>query len=469
MAGNLDKNYNIYDIGLDKNLMRNDLSVLPNLNKSDQSDNNFYGDKFMGGLFDPLDGTYDPQSIRSGELPSLIGHGKKNFTDTVAGLLMGVDTDKIYKWIIGDATSSADWSVTTIGTFTIKGSITATTGTIGGFSIGADYIRDVGNKFGLSSTVTAGDDVRFWVGDTYANRAIAPFNLTEAGILTMGTSGGRRFVFDGTTNLIKFFNSSNVEVARLGNSGSPSIILDIDSPSSSLVYPIQIIQRGASSQASIFIQNEDFGAGSIGMHILQKGDKSALYLRNDTTSTGNVLDIEHSRTSGGITEVVKIHNYTTGSYTLNIIDDNSTSSTVYLNKKTASGAGIYIDSTNLNTTGFGLYSNMQGQGYAIFAYSSNANTTQSTVFLGSSGKNVVLDIGSNSTLSDLPSVQIYQSSNYYGVAFKKIFSLNTTVIWRSNGTNPNGVLSGTVGDICVNGDSNKPAYCTGGTNWTNLV
>ena len=37
---------------------------------------------------------------------------------------------------------------------------------------------------GLSSVVTGGDDVRIWAGDTYANRAIADFNVTESGALT---------------------------------------------------------------------------------------------------------------------------------------------------------------------------------------------------------------------------------------------------------------------------------------------
>lgn len=68
------------------------------------------------------------------------------------------------------------------GTFT--GTITATTGSIGGFDIGADYIRDVANSFGLASTVTGGDDVRFWAGDTFANRATADFRVTEAGAVT---------------------------------------------------------------------------------------------------------------------------------------------------------------------------------------------------------------------------------------------------------------------------------------------
>lgn len=443
MAGNLDKNYNIYDLGLDKNLMRNDSSILPNSNKSDQSGNNFYGDKFMGGLFDPLDGTYDPQSMRSGELPSLIGHGKKKFTDTVAGLLMGVDVDKIYKWIIGDATSSADWSVTTIGTFTVKGSITATTGTIGGFSIGADYIRDSGNTFGLASTVTGGDDVRFWAGASFANRATAPFNLTENGVLTVGTASAKRVVLDGPNTTFNFYNASNVNIASLGTTGSPSVLLNINSPSASPIYPIQIIQNGASTQASIYIQNEDSGAGAVGLHILQRGDKSALYLRNDSNSTGNSLDIEHSRTSGGLTEVVKIHNYSTGSYTLNIINENSTVSCIYVSQ-IAQGIGMYIDCTNINTTAQGLYVNMQGKGVGLYL---NGTSTTSTNAL----------------------LELFSSSTNYGSAFRKEIVLNNTTIWRSNGTDPNGTLSGTAGDICLNGASNKPAYCTGTTNWTNLV
>ena len=66
----------------------------------------------------------------------------------------------------------------------IEGEIVAAEGAIGGFEIGADYIRDAANSMGLASTVAGGDDVRFWAGDTFANRATAPFRVTEAGLLT---------------------------------------------------------------------------------------------------------------------------------------------------------------------------------------------------------------------------------------------------------------------------------------------
>lgn len=78
------------------------------------------------------------------------------------------------------------------GTLTITGTIVAGAGSIGGFNIGADYVRDAANSMGLASTVTGGDDVRFWAGDTFANRATAPFRVTEGGAVTAtsGTIGG---------------------------------------------------------------------------------------------------------------------------------------------------------------------------------------------------------------------------------------------------------------------------------------
>ncbi len=54
---------------------------------------------------------------------------------------------------------------------------------IGGFSIGSDYIRDAANSMGLASTVTGADDVRFWAGAAFASRASAPFYVTESGVL----------------------------------------------------------------------------------------------------------------------------------------------------------------------------------------------------------------------------------------------------------------------------------------------
>jgi hypothetical protein len=112
--------------------------------------------------------------------------------------------------------SSAPFSVSMTGALvatsaTISGSITATSGAIGGFNIGTDYIRDAANSFGLASTVSGSDDVRFWAGDTFANRATAPFRVTEAGVVTVGASNG--VVIDGPNSRI---GSSNYVAATTG-------------------------------------------------------------------------------------------------------------------------------------------------------------------------------------------------------------------------------------------------------------
>jgi len=85
--------------------------------------------------------------------------------------------------------------------------IAAVSGTIGGFSIGSDYIRDAANSFGMASTVTGGDDVRFWAGDTYANRATAPYRVTEAGTVT-------------ATSISISTSNSNIEGTALINSST---------------------------------------------------------------------------------------------------------------------------------------------------------------------------------------------------------------------------------------------------------
>lgn len=78
------------------------------------------------------------------------------------------------------------------GNATFAGTVTAAAGAIGGFLIGATLIRDTANTFGLESTETAGNDVRFWAGTDWTNRANAPFRVYQGGevFATAGAIGG---------------------------------------------------------------------------------------------------------------------------------------------------------------------------------------------------------------------------------------------------------------------------------------
>ena len=94
-------------------------------------------------------------------------------------------TDATYRLWVGHATAaSAPFSVSKAG------ALTATSGTVGGWTLGATALTDTAGTTGISSAVTAGDDIRFWAG--HATPGSAPFRVTEAGVLTAssGTVGG---------------------------------------------------------------------------------------------------------------------------------------------------------------------------------------------------------------------------------------------------------------------------------------
>lgn len=199
-----------------------------------------------------------PDSIVDGQISSnlqqsagTIFANKQSFADTIGGYRLGFDIDGIAKFLIGNSTNSLYWngstlvingSITattgTIGGFTIEatdltsvsggnttlvssgpiafsvgptgsptftvtqaGVMTATSGTIGGWTIGSTSLTDTAGLVGMSSAVTGGDDIRFFAGN--ATPASAPFRVTESGSLfasnatisgaitaTSGTIGG---------------------------------------------------------------------------------------------------------------------------------------------------------------------------------------------------------------------------------------------------------------------------------------
>ena len=55
------------------------------------------------------------------------------------------------------------------------------------------------------------------------------------------------------------------------------------------------------------------------------------------------------------------------------------------------------------------------------------------------------------------------STNFYRVHKFKGISL-----WVSDGTTPNGNLTGATGDLCLNGPSGQPFKCTSTTTWVGL-
>jgi hypothetical protein len=145
--------------------------------------------------------------------------GGQTAYDTGTGFFLGY-SGAAYKFSIGNgSTQKLLWDGTSL---TITGSLSATTGAIGGFDIGADYIRDAANSMGLASTVTGGDDVRFWAGAAFASRSTAPFRVTEAGamVASSATITGALTTSSGssisTTYLSGVVAQANLNVANSG-------------------------------------------------------------------------------------------------------------------------------------------------------------------------------------------------------------------------------------------------------------
>ncbi|MEE8568859.1 MAG: DUF559 domain-containing protein, partial [Anaerolineales bacterium] len=97
--------------------------------------------------------------------------------------------------------------------------ITATAGVIGGWVLGTDSIKDAGGVVGMLSTVTGGDDIRFFAG--HATPASAPFYVTEAGAL-VASSATITGTITATTGAIGGWDIG----ATTLSSGSTNIVLD---------------------------------------------------------------------------------------------------------------------------------------------------------------------------------------------------------------------------------------------------
>jgi hypothetical protein len=138
------------------------------------------------------------------------------------------------------------------------------------------------------------------------------------------------------------------------------------------------------------------------------------------------------------------------------------------------------------TDGTNLMARFYSKGYqSVALYNENSNSYRNTnntpqLYLANLGTGVGIRIINSSDYESLP---IYITNSRSASAqpimkidqdaivsthFRRIFVEENTghTLWISDGTTPNGSLSGSAGDICFNGDSGKAYYCTGTTSWT---
>lgn len=167
-------------------------------------------------------GEVSAQSIRGGTIysqkifinvseqngDSFIACGKTDFTIAGSGWIIGMDDSdgNAPKFYIGDSTNYMFW--TAADGLVISGSLVA----------GEIHIPDVNttaNSFHVES------DGSLWMGATSTNRAVAPIQITPAGVLDVGNAGGNYIRIDGPNKRMGTSNfSAGVRGWRADNDGN---------------------------------------------------------------------------------------------------------------------------------------------------------------------------------------------------------------------------------------------------------
>jgi hypothetical protein len=162
-----------------------------------------------------------------------IGLGATGF-GTGTGCWFGKDTDGKYKAFIGDA---AGHHITWNGSiFEVVGSITATTGTIGGFTIGEHSLTAGADEYTVGMQSGGSDDWAFYAGAS--NPASAPFRASKYGsvvcnnLTATGAIKSAVFVYgevQGTAGTLGVFKSAGKALAfDLSDTTTYIIIEDIN-------------------------------------------------------------------------------------------------------------------------------------------------------------------------------------------------------------------------------------------------
>lgn len=336
---------------------------------------------------------------------------------------------------------SAPFRVTPAGALvatsaTITGAITATSGTIGGFSVGSDYVRDAANSFGLASTVTGGDDVRFWAGAAFASRASAPFRVTEAGAATASSidlAGGSvtgTFTVSGTFRNaaspnaryeltgagLKGYDSGNVQRYQILNDGSGWL-------GSSSVF--SWTTAGVVSLNGSAVVGNSLDAGKVSFYA---PTLSGLTFTNNSPSAGYVAWSSFTLTYQGVTYTVASGN----SNSKYIYWNKATSTTVLQKSATipANAPDMFIVCVNFSGTAYPtnfapfIYGDYIAAGSITSDKISVANLAAINANIGAATINDVLTVGSSGG--------IYQGSS------GSFASPNTG--WKVYNSSSNGVM-----------------------------
>jgi len=280
---------------------------------------------------------------------------KTSFNDNTAGFWVGIHNN-IAKLFLGSATNSLKWDGTTL---TITGTITATTGTIGGWTIGTNSL--VGGTITLSTvSVSAaagtikvdGGNTRILVGSGIVISGVSTGTITvgsgitidgaSTGTITGGiirtAASGARVEINGTSNALLFYGASTLD-GQIAASSSGIGFFD----GSSNLYAVLTATGFGLSQGNIVIPSaKAYLWDDTGTVFIDKSSSTVIRISGgdlNIASAGKRLKVE------GVSQPIAQHGY---------VNSNGTAGTPFPSgwSVALTATGRYTVTHNLGTTNY---------------------------------------------------------------------------------------------------------------------
>lgn len=193
-------------------------------------------------------------TITTGRIKDLTG---QNYLDLTSG-----------QFNLGDADMGIDFDVTTPATLTIRGALASKViqvGSAGVINAGISGVTDAGTS-----------SVRFWAGETAANKNTAPFRVTDDGKVTLKSGlTGQRIVISSADNSFKFYNSAGALIIDIDDNIAPEGVTYTGTP------PHPVYTNGP----GIFIGESGGDNSSIG----RKGIQTSGFMNSNSILTDDLV------------------------------------------------------------------------------------------------------------------------------------------------------------------------------------
>lgn len=390
-------------------------------------------------------------------------------TDTVKGIEVVMDADGTGTGVEITHASTTGKSLdiiasATTGTVALLTAASLTTSGVGLSIVGAGTGLTSGSLLRVSSGTTSAVATNGVVSFRATGAFTSTSNVAFVDVLASGLTGA------GTVMRVKSSAASQTasEVMRVeaagytsGYSGVVMNVIGVATTGAAATTHSVLTVTGANTTGGNMIQMSNdaltTGVGFLFAHatsVIADGG-SMLRLSSSSVDTGgatnaSMLDIKSTGATAATVAWIADTALTTG-IAFKVSGSAAYTGTGFINLAAATTTGVSMLLTNSAlTTGIGL---------SVVNSSSNTGAW----------KGISSSVTNTAAIAAAPfrASNVAVNNSKFTRMFEGTDGTKTVTIWLSqDATTPNGTLSGTAGDICLNGPSNRVFYCTGTTNWT---